>query len=92
MFSHVRVLQKLAGGDVSLHGSLLGEVVVDTVLLARSGGAGGVGNAEAELSGVVGHEFVDERALADAGGAADDDGSGTSSRVSSGGGWFAFTA
>lgn len=70
------VLDEAVAGDEGLeilHGD---EVVVHGVLLAGARGAGRVGDGEAEGLGVALEEAVVERALADARGPGDDDGTG----------------
>ena len=70
------MLDEAVAGDEGLeilHGD---EVVVHGVLLAGARGAGRVGDGEAEGLGVALEEAVVERALADARGPGDDDGTG----------------
>lgn len=51
-------------------------MVVDAILFGAAGGAGGVGDAEAEEGGVGGEEFVEECGFPGTRRAGEDDGTG----------------
>lgn len=72
------MLNEIATGNSSQEVLAGQEVVIDTVDLASTGVAGGVGDTESKLVGVLGKEALQEGGLAGAGGARDDNRSGRS--------------